>query len=367
MIPGHRYAFQVIHPGSPVVRDRYPHGVLVDPYGFPRWRRYARATVALPEPVPGLTLEELRLVDVLAANELMTRRGDPLWAGARDDYVRRTPPGWTWAHTAQARELQLVPVELHAAYRHLGGVSTMPVDRSRRGLRLDGEPRPTGLRPVQTVPGDILAELEAHLGYPLPPRYRAHLAATNGGAPVHVGVLPDFGFLVEQPLFGLGRDDRCQDLIHANNWLGDRLTSDFLAIGYVQGGLLAVKVREPDADSVWYWDDDDFRDDDSYDAAYLCANLLHRCADGVDVLWSALLNPARSLLAMVTGWIDAKAVRELRPEGAGGALPDGRRAPWQPASPPDDDPVLALADRQPPGRPGPSQLFGGGMPPDQPE
>ena len=74
MIPGHRFAMRVIHPGSPLVRQRYPRGILVDPYGFPRWRPFARATVGLPDPVPGLTLEEQRVVDVLAAKPGGRRR-----------------------------------------------------------------------------------------------------------------------------------------------------------------------------------------------------------------------------------------------------------------------------------------------------
>src|SRR5262249_44440041 len=160
---------------------RYPRGILVNQYGFPQWRPYSRATVALPDPLPGLTLEEMRVVDLLAANELMTVRGDPLWELTRDDYVRKTPPGWTWAHVAMRREVALVPAELHGAYRHLGGVSTMPVDRRRRGLRVDDEPRPTGVRPLQTIPDDVMDELERYLGFALPPRYRAYLAATNGG------------------------------------------------------------------------------------------------------------------------------------------------------------------------------------------
>jgi hypothetical protein len=329
------------------VRQRYPRGILVDPYGFPYWRSYARATVALPEPLPELTLDEMRLVDVLAANELMAVRGDPLWEFTREHYVRKTPPGWTWAHVARSRELVLVPAELHSAYRHLGGVSTMPIDRGRRGVRLDDDPRPTGLRPSQTVPEDIMAELEAHLGMALPPLLRDWFARTNGGAPVHVGVLPVAGFVVDQPFFGLGRQDRQQDLIRANNWLADRFTDEFLAIGYVQGGMIAVKVRGADTESVWYWDDDDFRDDDAYDAAYICAHLLHRCADDVDQFWAALRNPAKLLLTLVAQLVESGDVHELRPEGAGGALPDDRRAPWQAAEPADPDPLLEAADLPP--------------------
>jgi A nuclease of the HNH/ENDO VII superfamily with conserved WHH/SMI1 / KNR4 family (SUKH-1) len=347
MIPGHRYAFRVIHPGSPLVRARYPHGILVNQYGFPQWRPYARATVTLPDPVPGLTLEEMRVVDVLTANELMAVRGDPLWDFTDDDYVRKTPPGWTWAHVAMAREVDLVPAELHSTYRHLGGVSTMPVDRNRRGLRVDAEPRPTGVHGLETIPDDLMVELERQLRLALPPRYRAYLAATNGGAPVHVGTLPGYGFVADQPLFGLGRDDLSQDLVRANGYLADRFTADFLAIGYVQGGMLAVRVAGDDTDSVWYWDDDDFRDDDGYSAQDVCARLLHRCADDIDAFWAALVNPARALLAVVAEWAAGGTARELRPEGAGGALPDDRRAPWQAPTVPLGDPLLALADLDP--------------------
>ncbi|MEN3310645.1 MAG: hypothetical protein V7603_6847 [Micromonosporaceae bacterium] len=323
MIPGHRYAFRIIHPGSPLVRQRYPRGILVDPHGFPHWRPYARATVALPEPLPELTLEEMRVVDVLAANELMAVRGDPLWEFTREHYVRKTPPGWSWAHVARSREVVLVPAELHSSYRHLGGVSTMPVDRRRRGMRLDDDPRPTGVRPLQTVPADVLLDLEAHLGMALPPRYRDHLARTNGGEPVHVGVLSGAGFVADQPLFGLGRDDRHQDLIGANNWLADRFTDEFLAIGYVQGGMIAVKVRGAGTDSIWYWDDDDFRDDDAFDAAYICAHLLHRCAADIDEFWAALRNPAKLLLTLVAQLVESGDVHELHPDGAGEALGGG--------------------------------------------
>lgn len=345
MIPGSQYAMRIIHPGSPVVRERYPHGILVDPYGFPRWLPHARATVALPDPLPGHTLEEMRVLDVLAANEAMTVDGDPLWEFTAEDYVRRTPPGWTWAHAGRERRVHLVPVELHASYRHLGGVSTMRVDRTRRGLRADQDPRPTGLRAVGTVPPEVMTEFEGALGRSLPPRFRSFFAGTNGGAPLHVGVLPGFGFVLDQALFGLGGDDPHQDPIGANNWLGDRLTDDLLAIGWVQGGLLAVCLTGPDADSIWYCDDDDFRDDASYDAVYLREHLLHRVADDIDALWGALLNPPRPLLDRVDDLVGSGAVRPERPDGAGAGLPDDRRAPWQSYQPRDlSDPLLRLAD-----------------------
>jgi hypothetical protein len=344
MIPGAKWALRIIHPGSPLVKERYPRGILVDPHGFPRWVPYARATVHMPEPRSDLTFEENRIVDVLVANELMTKRGDPLWEFTTRHYVNKTPPGWTWAHVGMTRDLMLVPAELHSSYRHLGGVSTMPVDRSRRGVRGDDDPRLTGVEAIQLVPGDIMDTLDVYLGFRLPTVFRSYFARTNGGAPKHVGVWPPHGFVVDQPLFGLGRDDRHQDIIGANNWFGDRLNNDFLAIGYVQGGLLLLKVRGEDLDSIWYWDDDDYRDDDAFDADHICGNLIHRCADDIEQFWGQLLNPAKPLLNLVTELVTSGVAVELRPEGAGGGLPDDRRASWQPAEPAGDHPLLDLAD-----------------------
>jgi hypothetical protein len=59
-IAGARYAFQVIHPGSPMLRVRYVHGVAVDPYGFPDWTPLARALVELPAVDADLGADEVR-------------------------------------------------------------------------------------------------------------------------------------------------------------------------------------------------------------------------------------------------------------------------------------------------------------------
>jgi hypothetical protein len=171
--------------------------------------------------------------------------------------------------------------------------------------------------------------LEEHLGFALPPMYRDFLRATNGAWPYRVSVLPEFGFVADQKFFGLGGEDYHQDLIGANNWLRDRLTPDYWAIGYVQGGIIAVKVRGPDADSIWYWDDDDPRDDDAYDAAYICANLLYRVADDVSELWSELALPAADLLAVVDDLVRDGTAIEVRPDLMGAWLPANRRASWQ--------------------------------------
>jgi hypothetical protein len=191
----------------------------------------------------------------------------------------------------------------------------------------------------------VLAALEEYLGHPLPPAYRAFLGATNGAAPAAPGVLPAFGFIHDQPLFGLARGDQQQDLGYAYGWLRDRLTPRYLPIGYVQGGLLAVQVAGDRSDSVWYWDDDDPRADEGHDAEYICARLLHFCARTIDEFLDALALPSAALLATVDGLVDAGRVVELRPRSTGAGLPATRRAPWQ-SEPPgaDDDPLAPSFD-----------------------
>jgi hypothetical protein len=98
-------------------------------------------------------------------------------------------------------------------------------------------------------------------------------------------VHPDFGFVVDQPLFAAARPDSLQDLVYANGRFGYRFTDDWLAVGYVQDGLVVIRVRGDDAGSLWYWDDDDARDRDRFTAADVCERLLHRCADDSSAFW----------------------------------------------------------------------------------
>jgi hypothetical protein len=347
----------IVHPGSPVLRVRYREGVLVDPYGFPDWLLLARALVELPPPVPGLTVDENRVVDVLAANAALAREGeDPLWSGAADGAAveRRlgaaptssaavaTPARWCWAHLGLARRLALVPIELHGSFRHAGGVRTMPVDATRRGLRTDPDAGPIGTGPGDEVPAEILEDLESLLECPLPATYRRYLAETNGAAPAEPAVLDGLGFIADQPLFGIARTDQQQDLWYAREWLADRFTPDLLPIGYVQGGLLAVELTGPAADSVWYWDDDDARDDAGFDPPYIRQHLLHRCADSFAEFWAALRRPASALVDLADGLASSGRVRPVRDELAGDGLPAAMRAPWQPAPDRRPDPITGL-------------------------
>jgi hypothetical protein len=334
LLPGARFAMEIIHPGSPILQIRYRQGVLVNPAGFPDWPLCARAVVELPQPDADLTRDEVRVVDVLAANQLLAHAaqldgGDLLWSLVADDgSAVATPNGWCWAHVGNTRLLALVPIELHASFLHAGGMTTLPVPG--RELRVDAAPVPVGPTTGEEVPDDVIDMVERLLGWPLPPAYQRFLAATNGAGPAGPAVLPRYGFVADQPLFGLAREDRHQDVFYAAEWFRDRLSVDFLPIGYVQGGLLAVKVSGDDLDSIWYWDDDDPRARDGFGPDYIAAHLLHRCADTIDDFWAALTRPARPLVDLARRWADDGRLTELRDEATGAGLPIKMRAPWQP-------------------------------------
>jgi hypothetical protein len=281
-IPGARYALTAYQPAAPILRVRYRDGVVVGGDGFPVWAPYAPVAVSLP-PVPaGRGVDEVRILDVALGNAVLAAEEHP--AAAPDG---ATPHGWVWAHQAGTRALLLVPADLHASFAHLGGVSALGADRGRPGVDVAGEPR-VGATATVALPERALSTVEDALGYRLPTAYREFLADTNGARPAVPAVHPDFGFVADQYLFGLARRDWMQDLVYANGFLADRLTPDFLAVGHVQGGLLAVRVRGADTGSVWYLDDDDPRDADPFDAAYRCAHLLHRLADDFAGFWSRL-------------------------------------------------------------------------------
>jgi hypothetical protein len=321
-IAGARHAFQIIHPGSPMLRVRYAEGVAVDPYGFPDWTPYARTVIELPAVTPDLGVDEARVLDVLTANETAATGGDPLWQGLEGG---ATPAGWTWAHLGRTRRVALVPVELHGAFRHLGGASTDGGDPARPGLAVD-----TGTPPAISVSARLADEamdkVERQLGYALPDGYRSFLLRTNGGVPARPAVHPRFGFVVDQPMFGLARADWLQDLVYANAWFGDRLTPQWLAIGYVHGGLLALRVRGEWRGSVAYLDDDDPRDRDGYGAVEVCERLLRFCADDFTAFWMALREVPASLLARARTAAQGRASPVVPPR-MGAGLPAAKRAP----------------------------------------
>ncbi|GAA3285431.1 hypothetical protein GCM10020218_045250 [Dactylosporangium vinaceum] len=116
------FAGQVIHPGPPALRERYPDGVQITPYGVPDWIPYARLLGELPPPPQGLGWDEARVLGVQTANALGRRSGDPLW-GADEAH---TPTGWTWGPAAAD------PPDRAGADRALRGV---PARRRREHQR----------------------------------------------------------------------------------------------------------------------------------------------------------------------------------------------------------------------------------------
>jgi hypothetical protein len=337
--PGAGLAMTIVHPGSSALRVRYRRGVLIDPYGFPDWTLYARALVELPPigATPILTVDENRLVAVLAANLALARAGqDPLWTDPG-----RTPVGWCWAHApaGHGRTLALVPAELHGSFRHGGAI--WATGTGPRGVRFDPG-SPLAAPAEDPVPEDILRLAEQLLGQPLPPVYRRYLGASNGAGPAGAAILAPNGFLIDGPLFGLGRDDHQFDLTADQEWVRDRLTPDFLPIGFVQGGLLALKIAGEDTDSIWYLDDDDPRDREGFGPAQVSAHLLQRCADSIDALWAALARPPAALVARAQKLVERRLVVDVRDDTVGASLPPRMRAPWQPTTPSRADPLVDL-------------------------
>jgi SMI1-KNR4 cell-wall/A nuclease of the HNH/ENDO VII superfamily with conserved WHH len=326
-LPGSRWAAQIRPFDSPVLRIRYRGGVVINPGGRPEWDLMARAMVRLPEPSAGLTLDEVRVVDVLTANAVMAAAADPLWpASAAADRHAMTPPGWVWAHLFGTRDVALVPAEARGAFRYAGGVAAIPIDRTDRGVRIEA-PTEVPMTHTEELPEKLLQRLEQRLGYSLPIAYRMFLASTNGGTPTAPGVHPGFGFIVDQPLFGLARSDLHQDLVYASQWYADRLTEEFLAIGYVQGGTLAIKVAGEDIGSIWYSDDDDDRDDDRFDAAYISAHLLGRCGADFDDFWRQLSTPPPRLAQLVSEAVEHGRAVSIRTKDMGASLPRAKRPP----------------------------------------
>jgi hypothetical protein len=335
-IPGARYALTVFHPPAPVLRVRYRDGVAVDGLGYPLWTPYARAVVQLPDPPAGRCVDEVRILDVLAGNEVLAAVGSPLAAPDR-----ATPHGWTWAHLGRTRQIALVPMDLHASFAHLGGVSTMGADQSRRGVDVGAAPG-VGRTSEVGLPESALDRMEESLGYLLPAAYRQFLLDTNGARPVVPAVQPGFGFVADQYFFGFARADWMEDPIYAGGWFGDRLTADFLVAGYVQGGLIALRVRGADTGSVWYLDDDDPRDADTFDAGYRSSHLLYRLADDFGQFWSQLRAVPYWLHQLARQVVADGRARLVEAEYAGASLPRGLR----PAEQAHDPPALVAAARQ---------------------
>ncbi|SFC14796.1 HNH endonuclease [Streptomyces aidingensis] len=279
--PNRAYAGQVVQFPDPVRAARYPGGVRVDADGYPDFGPYARAAAEIAEPPEGFGVDELRLTDYVSANAALHASGHELWASLPPV---ATPHGWTWHHVPDSRRLELVPVEVKALLRHHGGVATAAVDHDKRGTRPLAETRPVHF-PVPhsgAVREERLAAAEEKLGYRLPESYRSFLKAAGGSAPKGVALDAELGLLIDQPFFTLREEAAVNDLVYINKCLRDHLTKDYLGIAFVQGGLLALKVKGPEAGAVRLCAFDDFRDRDGLPVEERVNTLLLPCGADFD-------------------------------------------------------------------------------------
>jgi hypothetical protein len=309
--PNAAYAGQVVHFPDPVRAARHPRGVRVDERGYPDFSPYACAAAEIAEPPEGFGVDELRLTDHVSANAALSAQGHELWSGIAPV---ATPHGWTWHHVPHARRLELVPVEVKALLRHHGGLATAPVDQNKRGTRPLQEPGPVHFALPESglaVPEHRVQAIEEGLGYRLPGSYRSFLKAAGGCAPVGAALDAELGLLVDQPFFTVRDEASVDDLVYMNKCLRDHLTKEYLGIAFVQGGLLALKVRGEQVGSVWFCAYDDARDQDGWAVTDRVARLLLPCGDDFDAFLARLAGNPPELETVANLMVDGGFARAV--------------------------------------------------------
>ncbi len=318
--PNAAYAGQVVHFPDPLRAGLYPGGVRVDDTGYPDFTPYAVAAAEIADPPEGFGVDELRLTDYVSANAALRHAGHELFTTGP---AVATPVGWTWHHVAGSRRMQLVPLSVKALLRHHGGLATTRADHDKRGIKPLEDPRPAHFvipadaEPPGVVDEERLREAEEDLGYRLPGAYRTFLKAAGGLAPRGVALDPELGLLVDQPFFALREDATLDDLRYANKCLRDHLTKDYLAIAYVQGGLLALKVRGERAGSVWFCPYDDARDGETAWASpqERLEALLLPCGEDLDEFLRGLAGDPAELTSVADLMVDGGFARAVPVEG----------------------------------------------------
>ncbi|MER5477097.1 SMI1/KNR4 family protein [Streptomyces sp. NPDC002734] len=317
--PNAAYAGQVVHFPDPVRAARHPAGVRVDDHGYPDFSPYARAAAEIAEPPEGFGVDELRLTDYVSANAALAATGHPLW-----DTVEpvATPHGWTWHHVPRTRRLELVPVEVKALLRHHGGISTTAVEHDKRGTRPLQDTRPAHFRlPKNSVAVNEqqVQAVEEELGYQLPGPYRAFLKAAGGCAPVGTALDAELGLLVDQPFLTVRDEAAVNDLVYVNKCLRDHLTKDYLGVAFLQGGILAVKVKGDRRGSVWFCAYDDVRDvDPSWTPAERVERLLLPCGEDFDAFLGRLAGSPPELDTVANLMVDGGFARAVPVSGPTG-------------------------------------------------
>ncbi|MEU4891119.1 HNH endonuclease [Streptomyces sp. NPDC044780] len=302
--PNTAYAGQVVHFPDPVRAARHPKGVRMDENGFPDFSPYARAAAEIAEPPEGFGVDELRLTDYVSANAALHAAGHELWNGSSSV---ATPHGWTWHHVAGTRRLELIPVEVKALLRHHAGVATALVDQEKRGTRPLQETRPIHIGlPVRgiSVTEEQVLGVEEDLGYRLPESYRAFLKAAGGCAPVGTALDPELGLLIDQPFFTVRDAAAVNDLVYINKCLRDHFTKDYLGVCFVQGGVIAVKVKGDAIGSVWFCAYDDARDRDGWTVQERVERLMLPCGEDFDAFLLRLAGNAPELETVANLMVD---------------------------------------------------------------
>ncbi|MFF8611630.1 SMI1/KNR4 family protein [Streptomyces sp. NPDC015350] len=313
--PNAAYAGQLVHFPDPVRASRHPGGVRMDERGSPVFAPYARAAAEIAEPPEGFGVDELRLTDYVSANAALAASGHELW-----DTIPAvaTPHGWTWHHVPGGRRMELVPVEVKALLRHHGGLAGTAVDHNKRGTRPLQETRPAHFRlpkgAVAVSEAQILG-VEEDLGYRLPGAYRSFLKAAGGSAPVGTALDAELGLLVDQPFFTVREEAAVNDLVYVNKCLRDHLTKDYLGVGFVQGGIIAVKVRGNGVGSVWFCAYDDARDRDGWHVQERVDRLLLPCGADFDAFLQRLAGNPPELETVANLMVDGGFARAVPVEG----------------------------------------------------
>lgn len=289
----------------------------MDDDGYPDFSPYARAAAEIAEPPEGFGVDELRLTDYVSANAALHADGHPLW-----DTIPAvaTPHGWTWHHVRGSRRLELVPVEVKALLRHHGGLATAVVDQDKRGTRPLQETRPAhfGLpKGALSVTEQQLRHIEEDLGYSLPGAYRSFLKAAGGSAPVGAALDAELGLLVDQPFFTIREEAAVNDLVYVNKCLRDHLTKDYLGVAFVQGGILALKVKGADVGSAWFCAYDDARDQDGWNVQERVERLLLPCGEDFDALLQRLAGNPPELETVANLMVDGGFARAVPVSGEG--------------------------------------------------
>ncbi|MCK1796850.1 SMI1/KNR4 family protein [Streptomyces sp. XM4193] len=312
--PNGTYAGQLVRFPDPVRAARYDQGVRVDAAGSPVFSPYARAAAEVAEPPEGFGVDELRLTDYVSANAALHASGHELWRGLPSV---ATPHGFSWHHVLGSRRLELVPAEVKALLRHHAGLATAVVDHTKRGTRPLEATRPVRFEVPRepAVPEERVVHAEELLGYRLPGAYRSFLKAAGGHAPAGVALDPELGMLLDQPFFTVREESAVDDLVYINKCLRDHLTKDYLGVAFVQGGVLAVKVRGEGIGSVWFSPYDDARDRDGVPMPERMAELLLPCGADFDAFLLRLAGNPPELETVADLMVDGGFARAVPVEG----------------------------------------------------